>query len=584
MSTADKKPSHYGDGCLVFSIGITGHRDCDPAAVARVGDLLETELRRLQNLCTNIPVELVTGLAEGADTIATDIALKLGLSVRAVLPMPRALYEADFSGEALAHFRALADDPRIQVDEIPLPPGQDAEDVREGAARDALYARLMSYLVRRSNVLVALWDGEASGLRGGTSDVVINYLGGATEIVPGAHTMRFHEEGMVADEAGDVVIWIKTPRLSSQDGDRSVELSYLLPAGAGGMIARHSELPASISERWAGLQRYAAERFSDEGADVNAYPLSSDGDLEIAPLTLAIDREYVRADQLAMANQKNSDRLFKAFGLMAGTMGLLFLLYAKIAAIKVFLIGYVLLFAAGFFMSMLSARKNWFGKHLAYRALAEILRTRFFLVLSGAGVRIDTNRIMSLTSIEKFNRFEWLRDAIRCSAPLVYESPIDGSERLKAARERWVGDQSGYFERKLHALHHHHERLEKVKMWLFIGSFAGAVALLLFKKNLALFDAAGVDGKTLLVFFMGLLPLWLGIWEIYQNKMAIRELLWQYSNQLDFFRKADARLASAADDKAKIQITAELAERSLIEIFQWNIHRFHREHEPPTAG
>ena len=151
-------------------------------------------------------------------------------------------------------------------------------------------------------------------------------------------------------------------------------------------------------------------------------------------------------------------------------------------------------------------------------------------------------------------------------------------------RERWVADQSGYFERKLHALHHHHERLEKVKMWLFVGSFLGAVALLFFKKTMIHFEAGGIDGKTLLVFFMGLLPLWLGIWEIYQNKMAIRELLWQYANQLDFFRKADARLARASDDAAKIQITAELAEHSRIEIFQWNIHRFHREHEPPTAG
>ena len=298
----------------------------------------------------------------------------------------------------------------------------------------------------------------------------------------------------------------------------------------------------------------------------------------------AIDREYVRADQLAMSNQKLSDRLFKAFGLMAGAMGLLFLVYAKIAALKVFLVGYVLLFAAGFLMFVLGARRGWFGRHLAYRALAETLRTRFFLVLSGAGDRVDTNRVLSLTSIEHFHGFEWLRDAIRCSAPLVYESDVSITERLEAARERWVSDQSGYFERKLHALHHQHEKLEKVKMWLFVGSFLGALALVFFKKTIAHFDAGGLDGKTLLVFLMGLLPLWLAIWELYQNKMATRELLWQYSNQREFFRKAEVRLESADDDEAKLQITADLAERSLIEIFQWTIHRFHREHEPPAAG
>jgi hypothetical protein len=235
-------------------------------------------------------------------------------------------------------------------------------------------------------------------------------------------------------------------------------------------------------------------------------------------------------------------------------------------------------------MFTLSARKGWFGRHLAYRALAETLRTRFFLVLSGAGARIDAHRVLSLTSIENFHGFEWLRDAIRCSAPLAYESGIATGVRLEAVRERWVADQSGYFERKLHALHHQHERLEKLKMWLFVGSFLGALALVFFKKSIAHFDAGGLDGKTLLVFLMGLLPLLLAVWELYQNKMATRELLWQYSNQREFFRKAEARLAGAADDEAKLQITADLAERSLMEIFQWTIHRFHREHEPPAAG
>jgi len=342
VSEADNEFAQGRDGCLVFSIGVTGHRDCDPASAVHVRELLEAELTRLQRICTEVPIELVTGLAEGADTIATEIAFKLGLPVRAVLPMPRALYEADFSGEALERFRALADDPRIHVDEIPLPSGLRAEDVGAGPVRDTLYARLMNYLVRRSNVLVALWDGETTGLKGGTSDVVFNYVSGTTEAGPDAGTVRIHGEDAIADETGDVVIWIKTPRLSAPNETRAVDTSYLLSAGAGGMIARRSEIPKPLLERWAGLQRYAAERFSDEGSEVAAYPLSSDGDGEMAPLSYAIDREYVRADQLAMSNQKQSDRLFKAFGLMAGCMGLLFLLYAKIAALNLFLTGTVL--------------------------------------------------------------------------------------------------------------------------------------------------------------------------------------------------------------------------------------------------
>ncbi len=586
MSTplVDQGAARNSKDGLVFSIGVTGHRDCDPASAPQVREHLAAELGRLKDLFASMPIELVSGLAEGADTIATEAALELDLPVRAVLPMPRTLYEDDFSGEALERFRRLADDPRIRVEEIPLPVDVSAEDVREGAPRDVLYARLMSYLVRRSNVLVALWDGEVTGLQGGSSDVVISYLAGSTGVRPGVDAVRLQGEDGIADENGDIVIWIRTPRVSAPGGADGADTNYLLSAGAGGLIARCSEIPQPLLERWAGLQRYADERYSDQGADAPAYPLSSDGDDAMSPIARAIDREYIRADQLAMSNQKQSDRLFKAFGLMAGTMGLLFLVYAKIAALKIFLVGYVLLFAAGFFMFTLSARKGWFGRHLAYRALAETLRTRFFMVLSGAGARVDVHRVLSLTSIEHFNGFEWLRDAIRCSAPLAYESGVATGVRLEAARERWVADQSGYFERKLHALHHQHERLEKVKMWLFIGSFLGALALVFFKKSIAHFDAGGLDGKTLLVFMMGLLPLWLAVWELYQNKMATRELLWQYSNQREFFRKAEARLAGAADDEAKLQITADLAERSLMEIFQWTIHRFHREHEPPAAG
>jgi hypothetical protein len=92
------------------------------------------------------------------------------------------------------------------------------------------------------------------------------------------------------------------------------------------------------------------------------------------------------------------------------------------------------------------------------------------------------------------------------------------------------------------------------------------------------------DGKTLLVFLMGLLPLWLALWELYQGKMAVRELAWQYSNQAMLFSEASRRLESIEDENAKLTIIEDLADSSLTEVLQWTVHRFHRDHEPPTAG
>jgi hypothetical protein len=97
-----------------------------------------------------------------------------------------------------------------------------------------------------------------------------------------------------------------------------------------------------------------------------------------------------------------------------------------------------------------------------------------------------------------------------------------------------------------------------------------------------------VSLKTGLVFLMGLLPLWLGLWEIHQSRMATRELLWQFRNQAEMFGRSMAELSAAGDGSAlhevQLSIFIDLAERSLFETYLWTLHRFHREFDPPAAG
>ena len=90
--------------------------------------------------------------------------------------------------------------------------------------------------------------------------------------------------------------------------------------------------------------------------------------------------------------------------------------------------------------------------------------------------------------------------------------------------------------------------------------------------------------KTVLLFLMGLLPLWLGIWEIYASKMAIKELVWQYSNQAGIFARAELKFESASDDDGRRRVLSDLAKESLAEANMWLVQRYHREHEPPSAG
>jgi len=105
--------------------------------------------------------------------------------------------------------------------------------------------------------------------------------------------------------------------------------------------------------------------------------------------------------------------------------------------------------------------------------------------------------------------------------------------------------------------------------------FGDRLALIIFSENLTL--------KTFLIFGLGLIPLWIGIWELYQTKMATRELLWQYKNQAEHFQKASKRMEADLSNKAIQNIIADLGERSLFETYRWAIHRYHRESEPsPT--
>jgi len=563
-------------GLIKFAVGVTGHRDCNPQALPLLEESVSNCLADIQRDFSNAPVEVVCGLAEGADTIVARIALKLGLNVRAILPMPLESYRQDFSENGLASLDEMLAHPNLLVTEIPV-------DTDGELDRDQQYVLLKDYIVRRSNVLLALWDDQVTGLPGGTSDVVLEYLAedcAAPYSVSDVNITRIERDA--SDDDGNLVISIHTPRVGTPTADEAGKRAYLVSEGAPNALANLTALPPKISDRWRGFDHYAKERNSQYGMEFESWDMLQERDVEIDSILSELNAEFVRADQLAMANQKFSDMLFKGFGIAAGAMGFTFLAYAKLAAINVFLIIYLCLFVAGYFMFKLSVSQGWFGKHLAYRALAETLRVKYFLTLSCTSGGVRCGPLLKASNINRFDGIEWLYDVIRCAEPIL--ASRESLTGVDLVRTRWIDDQSNYFTKKLHSLHTQHSRLEKLKGVLFFSSFAGVVALLFFKDDLYHMHFLGTDGKTLLVFFMGLLPLWLALWELYQSKMAVRELSWQYANQQRIFAEASRRMSEPMENGGHKAIVVGLAERSLSEIFQWTAQRFHREHEPPSAA
>jgi hypothetical protein len=107
-------------------------------------------------------VAVLSALAEGADQMAAEEALRLECVLRCALPFLRDEYEADFSTCAtLKAYHALLAR-AIEVEELP----------GSRASEEAAYANVGHLVLARSDLLLAVWDGgEAHGI-GGTASIV----------------------------------------------------------------------------------------------------------------------------------------------------------------------------------------------------------------------------------------------------------------------------------------------------------------------------------------------------------------------------------------------------------------------------
>ena len=325
---------------LEFVIGVSGHRDTLPEDEIELKKHVTEVLVEVKNSFTDLPCRVVTGLAEGADTLVTEVAMDLGMKVSAVLPMPKDEYEKDFDGAAKDRFLACLADERLTVHELPVVEENLEADISSGEVRVAQYEALMDFLVRRSNIILALWDGKVLESKGGTYDVISSFLSGhAQHQAPS----KIDGSGPMFEDFGDLAVWVKTRRKSGSDELHAGKATFLVSDSSGMVYSDMTNIPEQFLARWHGFEAYASARYSDEAEAISCWPLIDGGSEDASPQAVAIDQEFMRADQLAMSNQSYSDNLFKAFGLIAGAMGLLFLVYAKLSALKSFLWLYVAL-------------------------------------------------------------------------------------------------------------------------------------------------------------------------------------------------------------------------------------------------
>jgi hypothetical protein len=450
--TATESPDPDGRIPFRIKIGVTGHRDLDRTPelvaelrrqVARVRDMLSSPLTRVR-------LGVVSQLAEGADRLVVEEVFAETESrgeearLEVVLPMPAEEYvlAQDFSPSSRADFERWLER-ATSTTELDLP-GSWAE-------LSNAYRAGGQHVVRRCDVLLALWSGEA-GRRGGTAETL------AWAAALGKPCIWIATGG----EPGEIEDNLRDPRRFARDvEDRAKVPQKERPA--------RRDIPenplAPLGEALEALDAY-------NRVDL---PHHRERWLETAPnsATFAwIDPSFRRASALAARYQRRfkwSARFITVFAAAAGILLAVSLsfgdssvwVWSEFACLVLVLVGLVLV-----------RRRRIHESWLSYRLLAERLRSARHLALTGINLR-DTAELRGVF-VERRSA-EWLVRAFeevwdrRPKAPAL-ERPVE--ELRESLAEDWIGGQIRFHERAAD----HHKLWDRVLTWTILVLFVVTLA------------------------------------------------------------------------------------------------------------
>jgi hypothetical protein len=151
-----------------FVFGVSGHRDTRAEDSVELENRIQIVFDRFRLAHPGASFELMSPLAEGADRIAAEVALRSGVRLVVPMPMAQADYERDFTtDESLNEFRRLLAAADSQFEVSPDERSQESQVATNSRANK--YAMVGDYIARRSHVLILLWDGQDNEKIGGTA-------------------------------------------------------------------------------------------------------------------------------------------------------------------------------------------------------------------------------------------------------------------------------------------------------------------------------------------------------------------------------------------------------------------------------
>jgi hypothetical protein len=565
-----------GAASVPLLVAVTAHRDLVASEVPGLRERISAFLAGLGDAYPDLPIQLLTPLAEGGDRLAARAAKALGIPFLVPLPMPREVFEQEFTDPAsLAEFRELCAE-ADEVYELPLPPALGPADLAPGSPdRDLMYARHGVYMASHCQILLAIWDGKIIDRPGGTGQVVRYRLEGQTA---GLDLDADRGSNLLADSENDLIYHVVCSRAREQGapapGLAPLEASYLVADPPGTRLPELPESSRRIFERAQEFNRDAIKYGRELGGDGPTLLQDAPGWM-IGQRAADVRHLFEVSDWLARHFQRRVYFMLRLTYSLAVLMGLAFIVYADLPGHDLMIWAFLALFGIGVTVNRIAVHRDWHRKYLDYRALAEGLRVQFYWQVSGVSDRMQ-NRFAHDNFLQKQDvELGWIRDVMR-AASLRPDSVKETAYApgLDAVIAEWIGAENAglgqidYYRTRASekdAVSRVTERIGLFCLWAGIG-----VTLLL------AFGSRLLEDRTfnILMVLMGMLPLIAAVREAYAHKKADRELIKQYRFMHRIFRNAKLRLDRADSETARREILRALGEAALDEHAEWIlVHR-----------
>lgn len=395
---------------IPFIVGVTGHRDIIVNDRSLLEEAVRLQLKQLKDRCPHTPIWMVNSLAEGADQLCAQIALKLGLELIVVLPMELSDYEKDFHDDALIRLHELLE----KAKEVFIAPDKECKSIKD---RDYWYRQAGIYIASSSHLLLALWDGDNEHVSSCGTAAVVDFMLKPT----------YDCEDSPFKAMGDgVVLHIKTPRMSNpiMDGAYSIRL-----------LENHSgSLYTTL---------LLTDRFNMDSTDLTttdlSIPLNKETVSKMGPISLNLYHHFQQADALSVIYRDKYMQSVLKISIFGMLMVFTFLLYNQLN-LSIFLVIYGTLFLAMFFVFKVNSKSQFQIRYLEYRALAESIRIQLYLQLLGVHQNLCESLIWP-----NHPKNVWIRDAVTALLVGIPEKAVLTEDELKTS---WIVDQLAYQQRK----------------------------------------------------------------------------------------------------------------------------------------